>query len=311
MGSVNALGLLRSLDIEVERTEDKDEVTEYYARCPHHHNGTRVDHAPSWSLNTSGRHHCFSCGFSGTPTFLVFKVRGCTWEEAEEWVKQYGNSISAILDRDAWDVGRALSRKAPVSRARYLSYDEPPADALDSRKVTAEACQAYGVRWDPQKASWILPILDPESFDLWGWQSKGTTSRLFRNYPFGVTKAQTLFGIDLLPQTHLWVVESPLDAVRLFSLGYTAVSTFGAKVSARQHDLLAAGCDNLVVAMDNDDAGHKAAEAFLAHSRRVNMRFFNYGDSAAKDVGDMSEEEIVFGLESSRHALWGRRALGL
>lgn len=315
---LNVVGVLNALQIKVDHVETKrDGTVEYYARCPHHYDGKKVDHSPSWSIeDVTGNHHCFSCGFTGSALYLAFKVLDLSWDDAVAWIEKHNNSLATVLEMDPWDASRpALTQRLPINEARLASYDVPPSAALTGRSLTVEACDRYGVRWDHKSLAWITPIRDPESFELWGWQMKGAESgsRLFRNLPFGVQKSETLFGVDVVgaPNAEVWVVESPLDAVRLASLGYEAVSTYGAKVSKVQCELMLAKYDALVIAMDNDDAGRKAALGFLDYARRIPMRFFNYGDSEAKDVGDMTPEEISFGHENARHALWGRKALGL
>lgn len=317
----NVPAILNELDITIHHTEKNGDAVEYYARCPWHKEDERgrvqVDHEPSWSINhDTGEHNCFSCGFAGTPVYLAFKMLDLEWDQAVEWANKYKDSLAAILAMDPWEGNRpALTQRLPINNARLQSYPRPTPEALERRHVTAEACLAYDVHWDAKKEAWILPIRSPEDdHALWGWQMKGEGTRLFRNYPFGVEKSETLFGVDVVkPTDTIVVVESPLDAVRLYSLGIPAVSTYGAGISDIQFNLMM-GYAGLIAAMDNprvDDSGAKASLKFLEFSRRIPLRFFNYGDSDAKDVGDMDEEQILFGIENARHALWGKQAVGL
>lgn len=316
----NVQGLLSALDILIDHVDTKsDGEVEYYARCPYHFadedGRVKVDHSPSWSIkHSTGEHNCWSCGFHGSPIWLVYKVLDLEWDEACAFADKYTDSIAAILEMDPWDGSRpSLSQRLPINDARLYAFGDPPLEALTARRIEPGACEVFGVRWDHKTLAWITPIRDPQDYSLWGWQMKGAEpgSRLFRNFPFGVKKSETLFGIDVWDERdQVWVVESPLDCLRLWSIGFKAVSTYGANVTRTQHELLL-GYESVIVAMDNDDSGRKASLDLLDYARRIPMKFFNYGDSTAKDVGDMSDDEVMFGYENARHALWGRKALGL
>jgi hypothetical protein len=198
-----------------------------------------------------------------------------------------------------------------MSEARLSVFDEPPAWALDARGITPLAASEHRVKWDVKTSSWITPIRDCVSGKLLGWQEKGQGHRYFRNRPAGVAKSLTLFGIEVWENPTMIVVESPLDVVRLTSLGiHGGVSTFGASVSSGQIALMLQA-ENLVVAFDNDVAGRKASEFMLSASRKLGFecRFLNYQGTRAKDIGDMSEDEILDSLSLSKHCVLGKAAL--
>jgi DNA primase len=136
-----------------------------------------------------------------------------------------------------------------------------------------------------------------------------------RNHPENVKKSLTLFGIDkFITERRAILVESPLDAVRLASVGYdgttynghdtsgwVALASFGAAVSPEQMDLVVEHFDDVLVAMDNDKAGWAAVNRIWSHyRRRLNLSFFNYSGTDAKDVGDMLDDEIHEGVETAR-----------
>lgn len=83
--------LLERFKIEARRDGD-----ELLARCPAH-----VDSKPSWSIHaTTGRHHCFACGFGGTAASLVIHMLdvgrlGWTNGDAWRWLREHGLLIGA------------------------------------------------------------------------------------------------------------------------------------------------------------------------------------------------------------------------
>ena len=314
--------LLASIGIDVLETKGDELV----ALCPGHEAATgRTDSNPSWSINAeTGAHFCFSCGYKGGLASLVADMLTITYAEARGWLAaEHEVDFTKVSERLAF-VRQAYAnpfRLVKMSESRLAVFSDPPQDALDARGLTLDACRSHTVRWSAPNHAWIIPIREPltghpgQSADkLLGWQEKGQYTRLFKNRPAGVQKSYALFGLDVFEKrrdTQMILVESPLDAVRLTSLGIPGgVSSYGAVVSDAQIMLLR-GADTLCVAMDNpriDKAGLKASAAIWEASRSLGMepRFFNYYDSEHKDIGDMDEDEIRNGISGAVHCSRGR-----
>jgi DNA primase len=290
----------------IEGRESGDEMV---ARCPLHAQRTgREDAHPSWSINmNTGLFLCFSCGYRGSLYTLVMDLEGVPdVEAAREFVVKgtLKNSIERIPGPY-----RPITQRTGMPESRLGAFIAPPAWALRSRRVTATACEYYGVLWSTYDESWILPIRDYDGL-LLGWQSKGQVDRSFKNFPPGVKKSNTLFGYHRFTEGQMVVVESPLDAVRLYSEGITgAVATYGAIVSQKQIRLMSAA-DEVVMALDADEAGRKASRELLTATRGVlkAVRFFSY-DGTVKDPGDMDSDAIRAGISSARSRVLGEKAL--
>ncbi len=286
--------------------ESGDEIV---ARCPMHKARTgREDAHPSWSINSStGLFLCFSCGYSGSIHRLIVDMGGAVdIEQAKDFAVRGSlkNSIASIP-------GAYHPIPAPdfLPESSLAGYTSPPRWALRERRLTQDACDIYGVRWDPYNEHWILPIRDPQG-DLLGWQVKSQVDRVFRNHPRGVKKSQTLFGYHAFNGGQMVVVESPLDAVRLRSEGIPGgVAVFGAIVS-KQQILLMSAADEVVMALDADAAGRKASRQLLDSTRGVlkAVRFFQYSGDV-KDPGDMSPEQISQGITAAKSRVLGEAAL--
>ena len=297
---------------------------EVWAWCP---NDDHTESKPThWSINTtSGDHLCFSCGYAGSLPMLVaeqldmrhsMKLPDGTHPlditRATEWVRDRGMSLEALQRLPSWE--RTAEEYHPeMGEALLAIYDPPPWEQLEKRQLDEESCKAYGVLWDPRESAWILPVREPYTAKLWGWQVKGTG--VFRNYPPGLKKSHAVFGLDALQGTRGILLESPLDAVRLAAEGIEGgLATYGASISDAQMKLVLEHCDEVIVATDNfmlDPAGRKAALTLLKkYSTRINMRFLDYGTTEKKDIGDMSSAEIVAAVNNAKHAWRGRRALG-
>jgi DNA primase len=192
------------------------------------------------------------------------------------------------------------------------AFTTPPDEALKVRGLTPAAAEEYELLWDARQKNWIIPIRDARTHKLMGWQEKGFDHRYFNNKPAGIKKSDTVFGYKQLKKREgpVLLVESPLDVVRLASLGYCGVAAFGAIVSSAQFNLIRSA-PNLIFALDNDDAGRKSSKnlLMLAKAMHVEAKFFNYSSTEMKDVGGMSLGEIEWGINNARHILRGERAI--
>lgn len=290
--------------------EGRESGDELIAACPQHLTRTgSVDAHPSWSINLqTGLFLCFSCGYRGSLYTLVMDIEGVAdIDTARDFIVK-GNLKNAIA-RIPGAYTPARSRQG-IPETQLSGYTTPPAWACRARDLSAESCAHYGVLWDIYEESWILPIRDHDGF-LLGWQEKSQVGRMFKNFPPGVKKSSTLFGYHVFPGGRMIVVESPLDAVRLHSVGLSgAVATYGAIVSRQQVQLMTAA-DEIVMALDADAAGRKASRELLSQTRGVlkSVRFFTYKDDECKDPGDMSPEQILTGIAEAKSRVLGERAL--
>lgn len=284
--SLDVESILHSLDISVIR-ERGDELI---AKCPMHFQRTGTEDAhPSWSINAKTYvHHCFSCGYSGTLNMLYRDVRGEVPEDLE-WELSKQSVLSTLQKTD--------SKRDPVSTSvnewSLRNYSDVPDRLLARRHLTREAIDFFGIRWDSVTKVWVIPIRTPQG-DLMGFQfrQKGTVI----NHPPGMEKSSTLFGLHLfMEHSKITIVESPLDAVRLYAVGIPAVSSFGASVSSVQVGLLARHYQQIVSAMDNDAAGSRATLFLQRELTRLGSSVlpFDYSGLAAKDPGDVESDDLL------------------
>ena len=301
--------------IDVRRVLDRlniavirDREDEVLALCPGHEARTgHPDNSPSWWINTeTGQHICFSCGFKGGIYKLISEVTGFDYDKSKEWVGDTSEELAEQLRRYVEKRPEQVFKDVlNITEASLAAYVIPPFEALKSRGLTLDAVIKYQILWDRINNRWIIPIRDPITNELKGWQEKGYYDRFFNNYPTGMKKSVHLFGYQQYKGGQMIAVESPLDAVRLASVGIEGgVATFGASVSESQIEILR-GADKLVIAMDNDSAGKSSSKSLYFASNRLgfNCWFFDYSQTDQKDVGGMSKAEIEYGINNSINKL--------
>lgn len=273
---------------------------EISASCPMHEIRTgKPDSSPSWSISrTNYRHLCYSCGYKGNLTSLLVDLTGAAPVDLEQALQEQS------LLRQWEQVREQPEQLAPILPGlsefalRNTMRDVPEA-LLKLRRLRRPAIDRYGVRWDPNTKHWILPIRSPGG-ELLGAQYRRKGYVLTQ--PEGMQKSHTLFGYsEMVPFDAVTLVESPLDAVRLFGLGIPAVSSLGAWVSSDQVRLLARCFTTVYVALDDDAAGQQGAEILNAGLRKfgtaaVPWKYEGLTDDEGqqvKDVGDVDSDESL------------------
>lgn len=306
----DVLSCLEDLEIEIIRTTSY----EAWAICPGHYSrvGRKNVRPDKWSVNLeTGQHSCFSCGFRGSFVYLVQEVKGYDRHDAEQWVRSRGGVQR--LRRILADSTRRTSHLQgdsgiqPWNEARLAFFTDPPDSARLARRVSSGAVEHYGVLWDSKEGNWILPIRDPSTGSLWGFQEKGKD--WFCNKPTRVRKSETLFGIESFQSKTAILLESPLDCLRIYAAGvYGGLSSFGVNISNAQLDMLFDRAEEVIFALDNDEAGLKKMwdlrNRYLRSGRRI--KFINYSHIPwAKDLGTegVTDADIHTAIQTARNMI--------
>lgn len=299
------LEALEDLGIEVVDVTESNTKSEAWALCPAH--DSRSGQADKWSVNLdTGQHSCFKCGFSGSFIDLVKELTGYDYHRAEQWIKRHGGGIERVERILATPAHRGRQQRPepqPFTEARLAIFSSVPAVQLGRRRVSPGSVEKYGVLWDSERKNWILPIRDPYSGKLWGYQEKG--DGWFSNVPGGVQKSETLFGLDCFEGRTAILLESPLDDLRIYTAGYSgAVSSYGVQVSKRQLEILFDIAERVIFALDNDEAGIKKSlqlrDEYLGSGKMID--FLDYSHIPwAKDLGTegVTDEDIGKSIQNA------------
>lgn len=290
-GTTSLVDVLVSIGVEVINVGER----EISGRCPVHIARTgKADGSPSWSMNAAtGAWICFSCGARGSLMGLVQDLTG-----SDQPAYDYYATIATMgLERLT---APQVTYKQEADIVQYSKFSDIPQEELDKRSLTAEACRLHSVRWDTKNECWVLPLFTRDR-NLLGWQSK--KSGWVRNFPIGVKKSETLFGIERFKGTTAILLESPLDVVRLTSMGadVQGLASFGAAISDQQTMMLAQYADRVIIAMDNDEAGIASSKKLfdkLPRFRKGTL-WLNYDGTSVKDIGDMTNEQITHAISTA------------
>ena len=212
---------------------------------------------------SSFAHNCFSCGYKGTLQSLLVELTGAAPPDLEDELRKQ-SFLRRIAVREQPE--EILESVISEWSLRNLLKDVPQR-LLELRWLVRSAIDKYQVRWNPGTRQWVLPLWDVGG-TLLGAQFRQTGNVL--TLPPGLPKSTLFFGYHEV-KDYDWavVVESPLDAVRLFGLGIPAFATLGAFVSREQVTLMSRTFSYVILALDNDKAGHEGAEVVRPMLRRA------------------------------------------
>lgn len=290
-GTTSIVSVLTSLGVDIRRVGEK----EISGCCPVHLKTTgRVDNSPSWSMNAeTGAWICHSCGARGSLYGLLSELSGdlsSIWDIKLKLVETGINSLSTEKE----------VHEEKIDWILYNKFSDVPEHLLASRNLDRTISRKFGIKWNTDKKAWVIPIVSPDG-ELNGWQEK--KKDWVRNYPVGVKKSESLFGIERFSGGTAVLLESPLDVVRLATVttAVQGLATFGAHVSKAQLQLLSNVATGLIVAMDNDSAGRDSSKRIWDSSMRFRdgVLWLDYSHTTAKDIGDMTDSEIMKAVENA------------
>lgn len=281
-------------DLDINYTITGDEAK---ARCPVH-----KDVHPSWYCNLdTGVHHCFACDFKGTIITLVQYRLNCSVAEAIS----YCYTRTGLAKAEQWLKPKVERPEIEVDESHLALFTDPPEHALTDKRITLEAAQYFGVLWNPVTSGWIFPVRNPHTNKLIGWQEK--IGGHFRNYPRGIKKSETLFGLSAFEHGSTAVlVESPIDTVRLLTCGIRGgLSSYGVSTGDKQFALIHEFAGHLILAFDNDLPGVRETARVCRDVKTTSISVFDYGlkkhglrydlavvKGIGKDIGELSDDAV-------------------
>ena len=165
-------------------------------------------------------------------------------------------------------------------------------------------------RWrcgiNPNMGSLVIPVTDSFSRDI-GWIERHRPDSTFRyQYSTGLQKSKVLFG---LPQsrTHkekfLCITEGALDCIWLDQHGFPSVALLGVFLSSNHKEILKkVGVSEIILCLDNDEAGMKATEYV---SREISYYFpvSRITLDGVKDVQDVRDSNKLKQILNERTVL--------
>jgi DNA primase len=246
---------------------------------------------------------CFSCGESGNVIDMVMRTTNRTYFEAARLINSRQNTV---------DIERQVDDAIENSQ-EYPQFDMKLINELHNNLLSSNRAREYFYRRNIEDDSFsefllgfsekqdmvIVPVFDEHGKCL-GFVARSVEGKSFKN-SVGLPKSKILFNLNKVKRHSIVVVESSFDVIRLHQQGFSAVATLGATVSRKQLSLLQQYANKIIICPDSDDAGHKMTDKIVKGITNKSIDVVSL--SNAKDVGDLSNEELVevFNKYSGNH----------
>jgi DNA primase len=278
--------VLSGSGVEIEAEFGND----FIVYCPYHNNSR----TPAGEVaKDSGLFFCFGCQTTKNLEEFIMFTTGRSYFETVRYIKskETETNIENIVN------------KAMYAPPDFVQYDEVLIKRLNNQALESPRAMRYysgrSITEDSVKKFWLgysekqdmvtIPVHSPDGLTI-GFVGRSVEGKEFKNTP-GLPKSKILFNLHRVKTSSIiYVVESSFDAIRLDQVGFPAVATLGANVSASQIKLLEKYFNNVVLVADNDEAGaimkDKLIEKLGSLVSVVNI------DKKYKDIGDMDDSAI-------------------
>jgi DNA primase len=268
---------------------------QWRGRCPLHGGEGRE----TFHVNTNEQvFHCFSCGAGGSVLDLVAAVEGCGLREAAQKLSGWGNLPGNVVRPQQATDRKNNTESIPPLRFRLRGVDARH-PYLASRGISEATAREFEIGFyaGPGLMSQRLVIpLHDEAGRLVGYCGRcldGTEPRY--RFPAGFAKSQVLFNLHravATRQSRVIVVEGFFDCLRVYQAGFgSVVALMGSALYEQQRQLLLKHFRQIVLMLDGDQPGHRAAAVVSARlSADCSVRVVQLADNTQPD--QLPEHEL-------------------
>ena len=264
--------------------------------CPIHKGG--METTPSLGVNKdSGVVHCFTCGYKGDIVTLVSDCYDISYSQAyRKLVGHFVYSGKRMLDIDLAPKPTAPTGISNAKVAYYVNRNYPTLAYLNHRGVHTSVAKYFNLGYNPEKDTAMFFVQDLKGNNIY-YKERAISKKAFFNTS-GVRKSDYLYGAYQLlisgwqPNDPVWICESELAALTVWSRGGYAVAIGGSHISNNQLKILyTLGVRRVINGLDRDEAGREGWEnlcKFIKGVSTYNTKF----PVNKKDINDLTAEEF-------------------
>jgi DNA primase len=278
--------VLNGSGVEIEAEFGND----FIIYCPYHNNSR----TPAGEVaKDSGLFFCFGCQTTKNLEEFIMFTTGRSYFETARYIKSKETETNI----------ETAVNKAMYAAPDFVQYDEVlikrlTNQALESpramryysgRSITEDSVKKFSLGYSEKQDMVTIPVHSPDGMTI-GFVGRSVEGKEFKNTP-GLPKSKVLFNLHRVKTSStIYVVESSFDAIRLDQVGFPAVATLGANVSASQIKLLEKYFNSVVLVADNDDAGAIMKDKLI--EKLGSLVSVVTIDKKYKDIGDMDDSAI-------------------
>lgn len=282
----------------------EDKETYYLVTCPFH--GEGKERTPSMGINKErfksrdgnyvdeGYVHCFGCGYKNRFTKFLADLQGVTEfdilkQQQKEKIYEDKRNLTISITREQKSTEFIFNPIPLTDRGRKY---------LHGRKLTDEVIEKFNIVSN-KYGNVVFPLMD-KAGNIVGEQARDIDKKFFNNTK-DLDKKSLLYGLyqvraeNYTPGEKLYVTESIIDTLTLWSWGFKAVALMGAKFSEYHIRELIKLPYDIVLALDNDEVGKTAmrevSRTFIKYGKKITL--LKWGNTIEKDINDLNKEKFL------------------
>lgn len=270
--------------------------------CPFHE-----DKHPSFGINIyNGKYHCLagSCNVHGNLPMFVKRLEGLSsYDAAESWLRgNYGvnpDQVDQPFDLVFGGLGRDQEEEIVYIPEEILAQWDYRHPYLKGRGIPDIWQRRFRIGYDPNGLCITLPWYDRLGRCV-GIKKRSVAGKFFWTYHLssvGPNKV-TLFGINHVfrkQSKSVIIVESEIDALYLWSNGYSAVALGTSHITKAQlEELKNCPIEEVIIGTDNDEAGKTICQELVNKLIWIpNIKILNWrGFQGFKDLNDLNSKQL-------------------
>lgn len=168
---------------------------------------------------------------------------------------------------------------------------------LSTRGISEEVQREFRVGYCKNSKAIVMPWTSVDGSVI-NMKFRSVETKRFWYHKEGQRVNSYLYGFEQYSKTGLpevWLVESEVDCLRLWSNGIPAIAFGTANISKSQEQLLRSSyAEHLVIAVDNDAVGKQFKSKLIEmFSGYFLLSEIAYPSANIKDISDMTDEQIL------------------
>lgn len=267
--------------------------------CPYHKSGQEKNPSCGIQLysddkSPAGTVHCFTCSITTDLSSMVKDLLGSFYNEDEVEVR-FGLKTAMAREnvkreQEIPTIKFELPNKNIFMTDDDLKYFRVYHKYLENRHISKRTAEVYDIGYDNVNNHITFPIRDINK-NCVGLGRRAIQEKQYI-YPQGFVKP--LYGVYELPffVRHLWVVEGPFNLWSLYEYGKTGVALLGTGTQLQMKQLLNIQCNDYVLALDGDSAGHLGIKKIGSFLIRAGKNVFVACVPNNHDINDMTVEQF-------------------
>ena len=228
-------------------------------------------------------------------TLLAFFRNESYNETSEHLFEKY---LHILDDVEGIKLSLDLDLVTVIEQDKYRDLVNKPSEYLKGRGISEEMQRYFNTGVGTKSDCVALPWHDKNGRII-NVKYRSTATKEFWYSRGGQPVKNHIYGLFVIRQYNIktvWVVESEIDCLYLWSVGIPSIAFGGASMSDAQYNLLrSCGVEKLIIATDNDTVGDRfanvIAEEFLGIMEIYRFEF----PENIKDVNELKPQDIING----------------